>query len=165
MPTRHFHYFVFDESDIHADSIVLEIRDFEDQYREYTVPLLYLCRKCEDAAEMFEEVTKYQEEAHQVRGMEKFSSYFFQVQRTRLVSLEPINTGRKWKTFRKIVEAYNLGEVGDCSFLSDYLNENGPDMLEAAHGEKEKSGIGKLKLPGNEKFVAELINSYNQLAL
>jgi len=165
MPTRQFHYYIYDPSDIHPDSIVLEIHEYQERYREQSLPLIYICRNCENVARMLEEAIIYQEEAHRVKSMERLSDYFFQVQRTRLVSLEPITSPRKWQTFTKIVEAYNLGETGECSSLNDYLESKGSAMLEAVHGQKGMQNMDDLTLPGGEKFVADLINRYNQEAL
>jgi len=165
MPTRQEHYYLYHSSDIHPDSIVIEILDYADCYREDTLPVLYLCRDCGDAARMMEEVTIYQEEAGNVKKMERVSDFFFQVQRTRLVSLEPVDSTRKWGTFRKIIEAYNLGETGDCCYLSDYIDRKGGSMQEAAFGEGGKGGIGVPGLPGNEQRMAELINRYNRKVL
>ena len=165
MSTRQLHYFVYNASDIHPDAIALEIYRYSEEYLEDRIPLLYVFRNIGNAARMLEEVTLYQEEVHRIRRMERLSDYFFQVQRTRLVSLEPIDHDRKWGTFRRIVEAYNLGEVGGCSFLSDYIDEKGSYLLEKVYGTKGKHDIGRMKLPGEEKFLAELINRYNQEAL
>jgi hypothetical protein len=143
----------------------MELLEYEESYREHGIPLLYLARNCENAARMMEEATIYQEEVNRVKKMERVSDYFFQVQRTRLVSLEPIDSPRKWETFRRIVNEYNLGVTGDCGSLNDYIDEKGRWMMETVYGEKGTAETGKLQLPGNEKFVAELINRFNQLSL
>jgi hypothetical protein len=165
MPTRQGHYYLYDASDIHPDSIAVEMFDREECFREEDNPVLYVCGSCGDAARMMEEATICQEEASRVKKMERATDYFFQVQRTRLISLEPVDSARKWKTFKKIVEAYNLGETGDCCFLSDYISDKGTSILETVYGEKGAGGTGKLKLPGNEQYVAELINRYNKKVL
>ena len=165
MPMRQGHYYIYDPQDVHGESIVVEILGYGDRYREHAVPLLYLCRNCEDVAQTMEEITLYQEKAHGVKKMERVSEYFFQVQRLRLVSLEPLNSARKWGTFSRIVEAYNLGETGECCMLDDYLERKGPTMLETVRGAKGLGDIGKLRLPENGKLVADLINRYNQHAI
>jgi hypothetical protein len=162
MPTRQLHYYIYSASDIHSDSIVLEVFQYSDQYMEHEIPLLYVSRNCENAARMLEESTKYQEETHRIGRMERLTDYFFQIQKQRLSSLEPINSGAKWSTFKRVVEAYNLGDIGVCSYLGDYLNEKGLYLLDKVHSTKGTQNIEKLKLPGNEKFVADLINRINQ---
>jgi hypothetical protein len=165
MATRNRHYFIYDPSDILADSIAFEILGYDDHFRECPIPLLYLSRDLGEAACMLEEAAVYQEEAYKVKDMERISDYYFQVQRTRLVSLEPIDAQRKWATFMKIVEGYNLGEVGCCSRLAAYLDENGLRLLETVQSEKVGRDRDKLRLPGNEEFIADLVNRYNQLVL
>jgi len=165
MPTRQQHYFIYDASDIHPESIVFEILSYDDHFRECPIPLLYLCRDSGEAARMLEEAAVYQEEALKVKGMERISDYFFQVQRTRLVSLEPIDANRKWETFSKVVEAYNLGKVGGCSHLGGYIEKNGLRLIETVYGKNGMENSENLVLPGNEKSVAELINRYNQKAI
>jgi hypothetical protein len=165
MPTREGRFFVYDGSDIHNDSIVIEILDYTASYREDNLPILYLCRDCGDAARMMEELAIHREEADRVKRMERASDFFFQVQRTRLVSLEPVDTNRKWRTFTKIIEAYNLGETGDCCFLDDYIKNKGRLMLETVYDEGSEGREDRLGDSGNEQRLAELVNRYNKKVL
>jgi hypothetical protein len=162
MPSREQHYFLYEASEIFSDSIAFEILNRDDYYREVPVPLLYLCRDLGEGARMLEEIVVYREESCKIGKMERTSDFFFQVQRTRLVSLDPLEAERKWKTFRKVVEAYNLGEVGHCARLSDYLEDHGYRMAEALHGGKVPDNFRVPVLPGGEKAAAELVNGYNQ---
>ena len=165
MATREQHYFIYDASDIFPDSVVFEILSYDDHFRENPVPLLYLCRDLEEGARMLEEAAVYQEETFKVRSMERITDFFFQVQRTRLVSLEPLDVDRKWETLRKVVEAYNLGEVGGCTRLSVYLMSDGLRLMETVQGKKQPENTAIPTLPGGEKAIAELINHYNQKAI
>ena len=164
MPTREQHYFIYDASDIFPDSVVFEILSYDDYFRETPVPLLYLCRNLEEGARMLEEAAIYQEETFKIRSMERITDFFFQVQRTRLISLEPLDADRKWETFRKVVEGYNLGKVGGCGRLSAYLMSDGLKLMETVHGKEKPESTMIPSVPGGEKAVAELINRYNQKA-
>lgn len=165
MAIREQHYFIFDAGDIRPDALAFEILSFEDHFRDCPFPLIYLSAGLDEISRMLEEVVQYREDSLGIKDMERTSQYYLQVQRTRLVSLDPMDSERKWGVFRRVVEGYNLGDVGCCSHLGDFLELNGARLLETVSpGRGEESG-DSLSLPGNEKEVARIINSYNRAVL
>ena len=162
MAIRQQHYFIYEAADIRPEAIAFEILGFEDHFRKTPSPLLYLSPDLAGTSRMLEEVVLYRENSLNIKDMERTSEYYFQVQNTRLISLDPIDSERKWDVFRKIVEGYNLGDVGYCFYLGDFLDQNGSRFMEVIRGGQDSRGKDILSLPGNEKNIARFINNYNR---
>jgi len=165
MAIRQQYYLVYEGADIDKSALAFEILGFEDHFRTPPFPLIYLSPNLDEAARILEEIVLFREVELKIGGMERTSEFYFQVQRTRLVNLDPLDSERKWGVFRRVVEGYNLGDVGCCSFLGDFLDQNLPRLIEGAYAGRGTQTMGGFSLPGDEKSIADLINAYNRAAI